>query len=208
MPNLADRPVAAVGTHLFVHAVGGLPQGEFTQGDQVSLAEKIADRPLGLFRHVDFAVLERLRKESSSGVDVHEHNFVGLLEHVVRYRFPDTDAGNAADYIVEALQVLDVDGSVDVDAGSQQFIDVLAAFWMARALHIGVRQFVYQEQGRTAFERAINIKLLKTFAAILDFIARQHFQTFQQRHGFGPAVGFDETHHHIQSLCPKLARST
>src|SRR5215475_7027254 len=52
-PGLGDGVVAHVGLHLRVYAIGGTPQGELTQGDEIALAEEVVDRLPRLLGHVD-----------------------------------------------------------------------------------------------------------------------------------------------------------
>ena len=61
---------------------------------------------------------------------------------------------NAAHLIVETFQVLDVDRSEDVDAGGEQFLNVLPALGVATAGGVAVGQFVHQHQGRPGREQA------------------------------------------------------
>ncbi len=54
--------------------------------------------------------------------------------------------------------MLNVDGGEHVDAGIQQLFNILPAFGMARAGRVAVRQFVHQDQRRTARQRGIEIE--------------------------------------------------
>lgn len=48
---------------------------------------------------------------------VDQHDVAQAVEHGIRHGLADTHAGDAVDDVVEAFQVLDVDGRVDIDAG-------------------------------------------------------------------------------------------
>jgi hypothetical protein len=52
--------VVAIALHLRVDPVGGAAQRQLAQGDQVTFAEEVLYRPLGLLRQIDFAFLEAL----------------------------------------------------------------------------------------------------------------------------------------------------
>ena len=169
LPDGRDGALAAVLAHLVVDAVRGAAQRELAQRDQVALAEEILDGALGLLRQVDLALAQALQQLVGRQVD--QHHFVGLVEHVVGHRLPDADAGDAADHVVQAFDVLDVDGRIDVDAGVEQLVDVLPAFRVARAGRVGVREFVDQEQRRAARERGVEIEFAQRAAAVLDFPA-------------------------------------
>ena len=131
LPDALDRLVRAVGLDIVLDAIGGAAQRELAQRHQVALAEEIARRALDLFRNVDLAGLEP--REQIVGRNIDQHHFVGIVEERVRNRLPDGDAGDAADDVVQAFEVLDVERREDVDAARQQLLDVLPAFRMARA---------------------------------------------------------------------------
>ena len=70
--------------------------------------EGIRQRPLGLLRHVDLALLEAL--DQVVGREVHKLDRIGAIENRIQYRPPNPDAGDLGDDIVEALDVLNIDG--------------------------------------------------------------------------------------------------
>ena len=131
LPHALDRLVGAVRLDVVLDAVGGAAQRELAQRHQVALAEEVARRALGLLGQVDLARLQP--REQVVGGDVDQHDLVGLVEEGVGHRLPDADAGDAADDVVQALEVLDVERREDVDAGGEQLVDVLPALGMARA---------------------------------------------------------------------------
>jgi hypothetical protein len=164
LPYRIDRGFAAVGQHLVVDAVGRAAQGQLAQGDQVALAEEVADRPFRLLRQIDLALLQALQQFVGRQID--QYHFVGIVEDTVGYRLPDANAGDAADHIVERFQMLHIDRAVDVDAGGEQLMHVLPAFGMARAGDVGMGQFVHQDQRRTARQCAVEIELPEHLVAI------------------------------------------
>ena len=134
LPDWRDKLIAPVLQHLVIDPVGSAAQRQFAQGDQVALAEKVADRPFRLVGKINLAGLQALQQFVRRQVD--QHHLVGRIELLVGHCFPDAYAGNAADHIVETLQVLDIDCGIHVNARRQQFVDVLPAFGVARAGHI------------------------------------------------------------------------
>ena len=116
LPDALDRLVGAVGLDVVLDAVGGAAQRELAQRHQVALAEEVARRALDLLGQVDLAGLEA--REQVVGGNVDQHHLVGLVEERVGHRLPDRDAGDAADDVVQAFEVLDVERREDVDAGS------------------------------------------------------------------------------------------
>ena len=95
---------------------------------------------------VDLAVpeplLERLRRQ------VDEHDLVGLVEDPVGERLADADARELEDLVVEALEVLDVDGRGDVDPGVEDLVDVLVALAVPRLGQVRVRELVDERELR------------------------------------------------------------
>ena len=101
------------------------------------------NRAFRLVRQVNLAFLEPLQEFVGRQID--QHDLVGLIEHPVGDRLPDPDAGDAADHVVEAFQMLDVDRGQNIDAGVEQFLDILPAFRMPAARGVAVREFVHQD---------------------------------------------------------------
>ena len=93
--------------------------------------------------------------------------------------------------------MLDIERRPDVDAGGQQFVDILPALGMAAAGHVGVGKFVDQQQVRTARQRGVEIELLHDLVAIDDRLARQHLEAVDQLLGFAPSVRFDQADNDI-----------
>ena len=93
------------------------------------------------------------------GRHVHQLDLVGLLEDGVGHGLAHGDAGDLRDDIVEALEVLDVERGVDVDAAVEELLDVLPAFGMTGAGRVGVGQFVDKDQSRPACQRGVEVEL-------------------------------------------------
>ena len=141
------------------------------------------------------------------GRQVDDHHFVGLVEHPVGHRLPHPDAGDAADHVVQRLQVLHVDGGPDVDAGVEQLLDVLPALGMARAGHVGVRQLVDQDQCGLALQRRVDVELPERAVAVAHLLQRQDLEALDQRLGFRPAVRLGDADHDVGSQRALRARS-
>ena len=168
---------------------GGRLHRQFAQGGEVGLGEKRVDRRPRLLRHVDLAVAQTLEQLARRQVD--QQQFVGFLQHPVRQGFAHLHAGDAAHLIVEAFQVLDVDRGVHVDAGGEQFLNVLPAFFVTTAGGVGVGQFVHQHQLRLGREQTVEVHFLELHATVFRAHQRQLRQAAEQRFGFGAAMGFD-----------------
>ena len=83
-----------------------------------------------LLRHIDFALLQTL--EQIIGRQVDQLYLVGPLDDPIRHGFAHAYASDLGDHIVQAFEMLDVDGGVDIDAGLQQLLDILPALGVAR----------------------------------------------------------------------------
>ena len=71
-------------------------------------------RAFGLLGDVDFPLLETLDQIVGSEID--ELDGVGAVEDQVRHSLAYPDMRDLGDDVVEALDMLNIDGGVDVDA--------------------------------------------------------------------------------------------
>ena len=112
-------------------------------------------------------------------------------------------AGDLGDDVVQALEVLDVDRGVDVDAGGEQLLDVLPALGVAGAGRVGVGQLVHQEQRGMAGERGVEIELLERARRGSRSARRGRIsRPSSSRGGLRPAVGLDDADHDVERLPP------
>ena len=128
---------------------------------------------------------------------IHQLDLVRRLDHRVRHGLPHGHAGDLADGVGPAFEMLDVEGGEDVDPGGQQFLYVLPAFDVARAGDVGMREFIYDDQPRTAFQHRLQIQLPQLGAVVRDDLARNDWQPFEQALSFLATVGFDQSHHKV-----------
>jgi hypothetical protein len=145
---------------LLVDPVGNPHQGQLPQGGQVVDGEVPLQGQLGLGRvGVDVAVHhpspQRVRRH------VHQLHLVGEVQHPVRDGLLLADAGDAGDQVVEADQVLDVDGGDDRDALCQDVQHVLPALGPPAAGDVGVGQLVDQRPFRVSRDQRFGIQLLE-----------------------------------------------
>ena len=102
------------------------------------------------------------------GRDVDHLDVVGALEDRVRHRLAHPDAGDPGDDVVQALDVLDVQRRVDVDAGGEQLLDVLVALGVAAAGGVGVGELVDERERGAAGEDRVEVHLLERPALVVD----------------------------------------
>ena len=197
VPDRCDGFFDAVTAHIVFHMLGGTPQCNFTQRNQVALAEKVLRCALGLLRPVDLAGLEAGQQLIGRHID--QHDFIGFVEHGVRHGLMHANAGDGAHCAVEAFKVLHIERRPDINAGFQQFLHILPALGMARPGHIAVRQFVHQQHGRMPDECRVKVKFGQRSVPVGQIAQRQLFEPGKQRHGFSPAMGFDHANQNIQT---------
>ena len=196
-PHRPDGVLAAVALHLGVHALGGVAQRQLAQRDEIALAEEVVHRLRRLVRDVDLALLEAAAQVF--GGQVHQLDLVSLLEHRVRHRLADDDAGDPGHDIVQRLEVLDIEGGVDVDTAIEQLEHVLPALGVAALRRVGVGQLVDEQQRRVSREGGVEVELLERGAAVLDPAARQDLEAVEQRLGFGALVRLDHARHDVDA---------
>ena len=97
----------------------------------------------------------------SSGREVDQLDVVGAVEDGVGHRLAHPDAGDLGHHVVQALDVLDVERRVDVDAGVEQLLDVLVALGVAAAGRVGVGELVDQHQLRPPREDGVEVHLVE-----------------------------------------------
>jgi len=130
------------------------------------------------------------RRRSSNSRDgrSNQQQLIGLLQDPIGQGFAHLHAGNATHLIVEAFQVLDVDRGEHVDAGGEQFLNILPALFMAAAGRVAVGQFVHQHQLRLGGEQAVQVHFLEHHAPVFTAQQRLLRQATEQRFGLGAAV--------------------
>ena len=153
------------------------------------------ERPLRLPGDVDLAFLQPL--DQVVGREVDQLDRVGAVEHRIRHGLAHPHMRDLGNDVVEALDVLDIDRSVDVDAALEQFLDVEIALGVAAAGRVGVGEFIDQRDLRMARDQPVEVHFLDGLILVFDPLARQHFKPVQQRFGLGAPVGFDHTDHDI-----------
>ncbi len=192
---LAGRPRALDGVRLhlaeqlLVDPLGGAAQSELAQRGEVGRREEMLERALGLLGDVDFAFLEPL--DQVVGRQIDQFDRIGAIEHGVRHGLAHPHMGDLRDDVVEALDVLDVDGGIDVDAVAHQLFDVEIALRMAAAFGVGVGELVDQNDLRVPRNDRVEVHLLERLALVFDAAPGNDFEALQQRLGLLAAVGLD-----------------
>ena len=98
----------------------------FAERRQVFFAKKILGGRSGAVADVNLALRQPLPQPVRC--DVNQLDIVGLVEHGIRHGFANGDAGELLDEIVPAFEMLDVESGININAGIEQFEDILVAF--------------------------------------------------------------------------------
>ncbi len=183
---------------LVVDALRGAAQRELPQGREIAGREEMLQGALGLMGQVDLALPQALQEVV--GRDVDDLDVVGLIEDRVRHRLAHPDARDLGHHVVEALDVLDVQGRVDVDAGRQHLLDVLVALRVAAARGVGMGEFVDEGDLRVTRDESVEIHLLEPAALVVDLAAGQDVETLDEGLRFAAAVRLDHGRRDVEAL--------
>jgi hypothetical protein len=175
---------------LGLDVLGHLAQRDLAQRGQVLDPEEVVERGLDALLRVDLAGLQSRDQRLARQVD--EHDLVGRGDHGVGHGLAHARPGELRHLVVEALEVLDVDGGEDVDARRHDVGDVLVALGVLDPGRIGVRELVDQDQLGRAREDRRQVHLLDRRAAVLDAAAGEHLEPRDQRRGLRPPVRLHE----------------
>ncbi len=191
--------------HLVVDPVGGAAQGQFAQGGEIAGGEKTLGGAPRRIRQIDLALVQALDQFARGDVD--QHHVLGVLQHPVGHGLAHDDAGDAADHIGQAFEMLDVQRRPDIDAGVEQLLDIEPALGMAAVGRIGVGELIDDDQLRLPRQGGVEIEFLQYASAIIDFTARQNLQPFGQRRRLGAAMGLDQADHNVLAVIPGFFRA-
>ena len=162
------------------------------------------ERALGLLGDVDLTFLEALYQVVRREIDKFDR--IGAVEDPVRNRLAHAHPGDLRNDVVQALDVLNVDGGIDVDTAIKQLLDVHAALRMPAARRIGVGEFIDQHDLWFPRDDCIDVHLLEPLAAVLDAPARNNLQSVQQRFGFLAAVRLHNPDDNVVAVLAPRAR--
>jgi hypothetical protein len=112
--------------------------------------------------------------------EVEVDHLIGLFEEAVGNGFPHHHAGDSFDQVVEAFEVLHVEGADDIDASVDEFEHVEVAAFVAAAGRIGVRQLIDQGDLGLALEDLVQAHLLDRDPAVFDLAQGHDFEILHQ----------------------------
>ena len=198
LPVALDAVLSAVGLERRVDLVGEPEQGEFAQGGEVAEPEVVRQRRVDALGGVDESAREPVAQRLRGEVD--HLDLVGGAQHRVGDRLALRHAGDLQHHVAERLDVLGVHRREHVDAGGEQFLDVLPALRMPRAGRVRVRELVDEGDLGLAREHGVDVHLLEGHPAVRLGAARHDLEPLDHRRGGRPAVRLDEGHDHVVAL--------
>ena len=116
---------------------GQFPQGQLPQLLQVLFPEKVCQRRLDPIRGIDFSFLQTLAEVLGGQIDIHD--LIRLGKDGIGDPLMHLDPRGTLDDIVEALEVLDVQGADHVDPLGQDILYILVSLFVAAPGDVCVR---------------------------------------------------------------------
>ena len=117
-----------------------------------------------------------------------------------RHGLPHADAGDLRHHVVQALDVLDVERRVDVDALAQELFDIEIALGMPAAGDIGMGELIDERQVRAARDQGVEIHLLERVILVTDGAARNDLKAVEQSVGLFAAMRLDHADDDIRAV--------
>ena len=119
---------AHVVDHLSVDPLRRPAQRKLPQGCKIAGREIVSCGALGLLWHIDLAFVEA--GDQILGRKVDQLNVAGKIDDRIRQVSRTSIFRDSGDDVVQAFDVLDVEGCIDVDPGGEQLLDIHVALGM------------------------------------------------------------------------------
>ena len=190
--------------HLRIDALRRAPQRQLAQCGEIARHEEILRCPFGSVGEIDFPFLHALQQVFRR--QVHQLDIVGAVENRVRNRFAHAHMGDLRHHIVQAFQVLHVQGGINIDAIVENFLDIEITLGMAAARRIGMRQLIDQNQLRLSLQDGVQIHLCQNAALIRNAFLRDDIEPLGQHIGFDAAMRFHHADDDVVRLHLAAAR--
>ena len=198
-PGAAEPKRSHIIEHPRIDRLRGPPQRQLAKRRQIGFREEVTERARRFLRKIDFAGFQPLDQLVGRNVDNLD---LRHFKDAVRHRLADAHPRETRDDIVQALDVLDVDRRVNVDAGGKKFLDILIALRMAAARRVRVRKLIDQNQARRPLKNGVDVHLAQGAAFIGHVTPGNDFMPADQRFRFDATVRFDNADHHIDAVPP------
>ena len=135
------------------------------------------------------------------GRDVDQDDLVGRAYDGVGHRLPDARAGQLGDLVVEALEMLDVDGREHVDPGGEHVLHVLPALFVLQTRRVCMGELVDQTKLGAPTQNRGQVHLLEDRFPVGDAPARNQLQSLRLGDRLDPPVWLQVANHDV---CPVL----
>ena len=195
---------AHVVDHLSVDPLRGPAQRKLPQGRKIAGGEVIPCGTLGLLGHIDLAFIEA--GDQILGRKVDQLDVAGKIDDRIRHGLADSDFGDSGDDVVQAFDMLDVEGRIDVDSGGEQLLDIHVALGMPALRRIGMGKLVDQNEGGPSGQNGVDVHFGEPMALIGDDPARDDFEPLKKRFGLLAAMRLGDADDDIDAFglfCPR-----
>ena len=144
-PRSFNAMRAHIVDHLSVDPLRGPAQRKLPQSRKIAGREIIPCGTLGLLGHIDLAFIEA--GDQILGREIDQLDVAGKIDDRIRHGFADPDFGDSGDDVIQAFDMLDIEGRIDIDPGGEQLLDIHIALGMPALRRIGMRKLVDQNEG-------------------------------------------------------------
>jgi len=196
-PGVCDSLLRAILLQCRIHLVREPQQSEFAEGGQVSESEIVAERGIHPSGGIHLSLAEAIPQ--GLGCQVDQLDLLCASQHGIRDRLLLHHAGDLANDIVEAFDVLDIDGRNHVDAGIQDRLYVLPAFAVLRARRVRVGELVHQGKLGFAGEKALEVHLVERDTTVVDRTTREDLEPLHQRQRGSATVSLHDGNDHVEA---------
>ena len=193
-------PSASSGPHeaLRLHVLGHLAKRHLAQCGEVLDLEEAVERRGDPVRGIHLALAQALNECLWS--EVHQDNLVRGREDAIGEGLANAHAGQVGDAVVQALQVLHVDGGIDVHAGVQNVVDVLIALGVLDARGVRVRKLVDEAELGRPLEDRRQVHFLEGAPSIFHLAPGDDLEPLGLRGGLRAPVCLEDSHHNVAAV--------
>ncbi len=171
---------------------------------EVAAGEEIFQGGLNALHGIDLSLLEALLEVFGGEVDVDD--LVGLGEDGIGQALAHFYADEVLHHVVEAFEMLDVEGRNHVYSCGDDVLDVLVSLGVFAAGDVGMGELIDDGDRGVSGDDGIHIHFLNDDLVIFDLSAGDDFKAFEEAGGFGAAVGFDEANDDVDPFVFKAVR--
>ena len=156
-----------------VYTVCRTPQSNLSKSRKFFPFKEIIHGSFRLHRLIDLPLFHSSQKIFR--FNVNNLHLIRMVKHTVRNPFPHFYMGNRAHQIIQAFQMLNVNGGININPCPQKLLYVLIPLLISAAGSIGVSQFIYKNQLRFPLQSTVKIKLPELYPFIFYHKRRNGF---------------------------------